>query len=256
MPRSLKAKKPTRAATAGAWIASSLALVGIWKLASVGQSELVLPPPERVAEAFAAIVARPGFWLAIGESALRCLLGFTYAAISGLALGLAAGSFPLAGAALRPPLSFAKSMPVIALILILSLSFESGQVPIVSSFLMCLPVFALAVEAGVKSMDQELVEMARLFGVPGAMRLTGLYLPAIAPYFASACETSIGLSWKVVVAAEVLSQPARAIGSALQEAKVYLESAEVFAWALAALALSGGFDLAFHGARRAFGRHA
>jgi NitT/TauT family transport system permease protein len=51
-------------------------------------------------------------------------------------------------------------------------------------------------------------------------------------------SSALGLSWRVVVASEVLSQPLLGIGTGMQEAKLRLETARVFAWTLAALVLS------------------
>jgi NitT/TauT family transport system permease protein len=43
-------------------------------------------------------------------------------------------------------------------------------------------------------------------------------------------RSGLSLCWKVVVAAEVLVQPFRALGTGMQNAKAQLETAELFAW--------------------------
>jgi NitT/TauT family transport system permease protein len=55
-------------------------------------------------------------------------------------------------------------------------------------------------------------------------------------------STSLGLSWKVIAAAEVLSLPRFAIGSELHDAKAYLEVPDLFAWTLAIIFLSFLFN--------------
>ena len=50
--------------------------------------------------------------------------------------------------------------------------------------------------------------------------------------------TPFGLAWKSGVAAEVICPPARAIGSRIQQAKLGLETADLFAWTLTIVALS------------------
>jgi NitT/TauT family transport system permease protein len=45
-------------------------------------------------------------------------------------------------------------------------------------------------------------------------------------------RSALSLCWKVVVAAEVLVQPLRALGTGMQRAKAQLETAELFAWTL------------------------
>jgi NitT/TauT family transport system permease protein len=51
------------------------------------------------------------------------------------------------------------------------------------------------------------------------------------------------MAWKVVIAAEVLVQPLRALGTGMQRAKAALDTTDLFAWTLAAIicaALSEG----------------
>ena len=40
----------------------------------------------------------------------------------------------------------------------------------------------------------------------------------------------MGLAWKAGIAAEVMVSPASGIGAELYNAKIYLESADLFAW--------------------------
>ncbi|MCK7479694.1 MAG: hypothetical protein M0C28_22085 [Candidatus Moduliflexus flocculans] len=67
----------------------------------------------------------------------------------------------------------------------------------------------------------------------------------MAPHLASASHGALGLCWKVVVAGEVLAEPARALGTGMQGARVQLETAEVFAWTLAGILLCALTDAAF-----------
>ena len=69
-------------------------------------------------------------------------------------------------------------------------------------------------------------------------RIRILILPSIKPYFLSACKTSIGLAWKAGVAAEIIAMPPQTIGTMIGEAKLYIMSAEMFAWTLTVILLS------------------
>ena len=65
-----------------------------------------------------------------------------------------------------------------------------------------------------------------------------IYLPALRTHFSSGMLTAFGLAWKSGVAAEVICPPDRAIGSRIQQAKLGLETPELFAWTLTIVALS------------------
>jgi len=92
---------------------------------------------------------------------------------------------------------------------------------------------------GVRAADARLVEMSSLFRVPSREVFLKLRLPAAAPHLIAGAKNALGLTWKVVVAGEILSQPRAALGTGMQESRVLLESAGVFAWAVAAIALCG-----------------
>jgi len=80
-------------------------------------------------------------------------------------------------------------------------------------------------------------------------------LPAAAPHLVAGARSALGLSWKVVVAGEVLSQPLRALGSGLQDSRVLLETPRVLAWAAATIFLCGLTEWLFGLAAKRVLRH-
>jgi NitT/TauT family transport system permease protein len=214
--------------------------------------EIVLPSPARVFAAALTLYPTPRFLSDLGATFLRGLAAFTLSALIGIAAGLASGLRPLFGAALAPILTAIRATPVLALVLIALLWFPAGFVPIFTAFLMAFPIMATSAAVGANAADPRLLEMAALFRVPRREVFLKLRLPSAAPHLISGAKNALGLSWKVVVAGEILSQPARALGSGMQDSRLLLESADVFAWALAAVALCGLTEWAFaFAARRA-----
>ncbi|HPU17525.1 MAG TPA: hypothetical protein PLZ27_02510, partial [Bacillota bacterium] len=66
--------------------------------------------------------------------------------------------------------------------------------------------------------------------------------PAVSSDFRSSLITSIGLSWKAGVAAEIIAIPRLSIGRNMYEAKVYLETPDLFAWTAVVVILSLIFE--------------
>jgi NitT/TauT family transport system permease protein len=104
---------------------------------------------------------------------------------------------------------------------------------------MTLPVMTEAVIGGVRGVDRRLLEMAALYRVAPRSVLWKIQLPAVVPPLLSGAAASLGLTWKVVIAAEILAQPVRAVGTEMQGARVILDTASVFSWTIAAVLLSG-----------------
>ena len=131
-----------------------------------------------------------------------------------------------------------RAIPVASFIILLFVLMSKEHIPTVTSFLMVLPVVWANVDQGVRETDPALLEMARVFRLSPGRVFRHIRLPAVMPFFLAAARTGMGLAWKAGVAAEVLAAPRLGIGRALYEAKVYLESEELFAWTAVIVAIS------------------
>jgi NitT/TauT family transport system permease protein len=131
---------------------------------------------------------------------------------------------------LSPLFSVISATPVMSVILIAFLWFGQERTPVFTAFLMVFPVMAAAAMEGIKSVDPGLGELFRVYRIPAREKVLSLYLPSIVPFILGGLRSGLSLCWKVVVAAEVLVQPFRALGTGMQNAKAQLETAELFAW--------------------------
>jgi NitT/TauT family transport system permease protein len=237
--------------------AAGLAFIFVaWEVAALAMGkEIILPSPVSVFGAALALYPTSRFLSALWATFLRGLAAFGFSAIVGIAAGLASGLRPLFRATLAPILTVIRATPVLALVLIALLWFPGGFVPIFSAFLMAFPIMVTSAAEGAVAVDPRLLEMAMLFRVPRREVLLRLRLPSAAPHLISGAKNALGISWKVVVAGEILSQPARAIGTGMQSSRLMLESASVFAWALAAVALCGLTEWAFSLVAKRASRH-
>ncbi|MDR3276307.1 MAG: ABC transporter permease subunit [Treponema sp.] len=216
------------------FVLGTLFLLLIWELAArYFASPLILPGPLPVFRRFLEIVPTERFLRALGASFLRVCLGVLLSAPLGVLAGIAAGLDRRADYFLRPLLGFISATPVMALILIIFLWFGSEGTPVFTAFLMVFPVMAANTTAGVRAVDGNLRELCKVYRLSRADTLRWLYIPGILPFILGALRSSLSLAWKVIVAAEVLVQPLRALGTGMQRAKAQLETPELFAWTAA-----------------------
>ena len=217
-----------------------ISFILLWEIgALLVKSDLILPSPARVAKALYQLFGKNIFWLSIGGSFLRVLEAFILSGLIGLATGTMSGIKPQARAFLNPFIVGIRATPVMALILVAMFWFPAWQVPVFSAILMAFPVMHTSTEAGVHAVDKKLLEMSTFFNVPSSFIFWRLRLPSALPYILSGAKNALGLSWKVVVAGEVLSQPRMALGTGMQEARLSIETATVFAWAIITIFLCG-----------------
>ena len=211
----------------------------VWQLCwlAVGQ-DVLLPSPAGVARRLGQLVCTLSFWSQVALSLVRILTGFVLALVLGAALGALTARSGIADCLLSPALRTLRAIPVASFILLLFVLMNREHIPAAAAFLMVLPVVWANVDQGVRAADPALLELARAFRLPPGRVLRRIRLPAAMPFFLAAARTGMGLAWKAGVAAEVLAAPRLGIGRALYEAKVYLETADLFAWTAVTAAVS------------------
>ncbi|HHT76990.1 MAG TPA: ABC transporter permease subunit [Clostridiaceae bacterium] len=223
-----------------------VAALAVWQVAAmlVDQS-IILVTPVRVLEKLFILVQTADFWSTVLYSLIRMSLGFFAALIAGVLLAFFASRFRPIEILLWPYMAAVKSTPVASFVILCLLWLGAARLSVFISFLMVLPVIYTNVLQGIKSTDKKLLEMAFVFRMPIRRRLFFIYLPGVKNYFLSAAGVAIGFAWKAGIAAEVIGIPKGSIGERLYEAKIYLNSAELFAWTLVIVVISVVFEKLF-----------
>jgi NitT/TauT family transport system permease protein len=218
-------------------------LLAIWKTISVIiNSAIIIPSPESTLISLLNLIKTRDFFVIILFSLERGLIGFAVSFVLGLLVGFAAGFNRVFSKIFEPFLVIIRSTPVMTIILIALIWFKANNVPIFASFLMSFPIICTNVMEGIKNIDPKLLEMAQIYKIKRTRVIKEIYLPSIVPFLTAAISTSFGIGWKVVIAAEVLSQPKYAIGSSLQNSKIYLNINDVFAWTIIAILIGYLFE--------------
>lgn len=184
------------------------------------------------------LFGQASFYYDIGMTFYRVFMGVVISFGLGSLSALMAYFLPIIKELFVPFVTTLKSTPVMAVIILALLWFTKNNVPIFVCFLMCYPVVYTNILKGLQEVNKDLLEMAYIFKVKQRYILKDLYLPQIRPYIESALGMIIGLSWKVVIAAEVLAVPKYSMGYNLLSAKSYLETETLFAWVVIIVILS------------------
>ena len=178
------------------------------------------------------------FYLNILNSLYRISLGFLLGTALGAVLAYLTTANPWIGATIEPLMSIIRSTPIASIIIIFLIWFSSNGVVISCVVLIVLPVMWSNFVAGIEYRDPQLEEVASLFAFSRLKRWRYLRLPAILPFFFRSRSVGTGYCLKAGVAAEVLSIPRHAIGARLYDAKIYLETTDLFAWTFVVVILS------------------
>lgn len=210
----------------------------------MGGRLLVASPLETVKTLFS-LIQTADFWKAVGHSFGKIAGGFFLAVLAGVVCAVIASCSGVIRALLTPVLRLIKAVPVASFIILALFWLSSSRnLSVLISFLMVLPVIYTNVLQGIESTEKELLEMATVFRISFGKRIRFIYLPAVLPYFVSACSVGLGFCFKSGIAAEIIGLPANSIGERLYEAKLYLLTEELFAWTAVIVLVSVVFERA------------
>jgi len=105
------------------------------------------------------------------------------------------------------------------------------------------PFICTNVIDGIKNVDQDLIEMSRIYKIEKIKIIKEVYFPAITPFVFSGASSAMGFGWRAIIIGEVLSQPKFGIGTLMQTSQTYLMVNEVIAWTIIAVIISSLFEL-------------
>jgi NitT/TauT family transport system permease protein len=139
-------------------------------------------------------------------SLFRVSSGFLLAVLLGVPAGLVLGHSARARDAFLPIVNFFRSLSPLAWIPFAILWLGIGDPPAI--FLIFMAAFfpiVLSTTAAVANIPSVFFRVARDLGIGGARLLRAVTLPAIAPQVITTLRVTAGLSWLVVVAAEMIA---------------------------------------------------
>lgn len=218
-------------------VASLLLLVAAWEAVAMLYGPLVLPDPRSAFSTLMALIDSGAAWPELAVTARRALIGFALALGAGSVLGLAAGVSMTASMMSRPLVTVLLGTPPIAWLVLAMLWFgASDGTPVFTVFIASFPVVFIGALQGARTLDNHLHAMAESFHLPRRMMFFDVYLPHVLSYLFPAWIAALGMSWKVVVMAELLSTQ-DGVGAALAVSRSQLDTASTMAWIVAIVGL-------------------
>jgi len=213
--------------------------LAVWQaVAALVDNDIVLVGPIKVIGAFIGNIFYADFVKTVLYSFGRITAGFVSAFILGLLLGSLSYKYKLWEEVISPLVLTLKAVPVASFVVLLLIWFGSSLLSFFVSAIISFPIIYNSVLSGLKSTDQKLVQMADFYNASLMKRILYLYRSSISSHLISGIKSSVGLSWKSGVAAEVIGMSRLSIGERIYTSKIYLDTAGLFSWTLWVILLS------------------
>ena len=216
----------------------------LWQAAYlIVNKDIYIPSPTSVAASIGSLITAADFYKVVFFTTGRVMISFLISAFLGVTIGYICGISRRAYEIFEPLVIFIRSTPIISIIIIAIIWFNSSYVPIFTGLLMCFPIIWSNMVEGIRNTDKKLLEMCKLYNVGKYEIFRRVYLKSSLPYLAAGFSSALGIGWKVIAAAEALSLPKYGIGTNLFNSKIYLKVPELLAWTVIIIFLSYIFEI-------------
>ncbi|MCD8286758.1 MAG: ABC transporter permease subunit [Clostridia bacterium] len=239
-------------------LVSVIAIVAMWLVwvivyHAVG-NEYVIPSFTESIKSFGLLFVSTTFWTAFGMTCLRMILAFLISFVLAALLCMLAASVKAIEAFLKPVMIFFRTLPTLAIILVILIWTNATIAPVIVTVLVLFPAMYAQMMAAVNDVDKGLVQMADVYRVSRGTRISKIYLPLVAPNILSQCGPNISLGLKVTVSAEVMANTLRSIGGMMQNARTYVDMPKLAALTLITVIVGIIIEFAFSFTKRIWRR--
>lgn len=213
--------------------------LSVWQIAAIAIDFSFLFPD--VPETFSAlwkILTKASTYKVLLLTLKRVFFSLFFGTVFGGVLAVASAKLEPVRITVAPAISVMKATPVAVIAVLLYSLFSGNTAPVVVALLMIMPVIWQNLMDGYNSIDRNLWELCDAYEFSFKKRLRFLILPTLIKYFIPAFITSVGLSWKAVISAEILVHTVNSVGDMIYESKYHLDTASVFAWTVIVIAMS------------------
>ena len=203
-PRSGASPLGETAQAVGLRIGSIAALVLLWWLMSLYFPPTLVPKPWDTFAEVAGIVTTGQFFVEMGNTLRRVLVGFGIAMTVAVPLGILMGTLRSLECFFEPPVILGLTMPgliwAVLMIMFFGLTETSAYAAVAITIA---PMLAIGIWQGTKSIDKDLVDMSRVFRASPLSKVVDVILPQLISHILAAVRYGLGLAWKVVVVVEM-----------------------------------------------------
>ncbi|MDP3876037.1 MAG: ABC transporter permease [Methylobacter sp.] len=186
---------------------SALAFLALWQGLAAYLNSSTLPMPEVVAKVFWQACVSGQLPYHLGVTLLRLVVGFAVAMLLGCAIGIVLGRNKKLDAFFDNWLVMFLNIPALVTIILCYVWFgliESAA--ILAVVVNKLPNVIVTIREGTRTLDQDLLEMARCYRFGKRKTLIHVIWPQLHPFVMGATRSGLALIWKIILVVELLGR--------------------------------------------------
>ncbi|MBQ9730581.1 MAG: ABC transporter permease subunit [Bacilli bacterium] len=199
------------------FILGILFLLFVWFISSnIINNSGVVPTITEVMNELEIILGNSSTYKILGNTFLKILVALIVSFLIGLFLAIIALISEKIEYFIRPFIIFLKSIPIVAIVMILIIMFFKQNVryigTIVASSFVMIPILFESILVGFKSIDPWVIKSTKLESKTNFNILMKIHVPLALPNILSGIISSFGMGLKVMVMSEVIMNPNNSLG--------------------------------------------
>lgn len=208
----------------------------VWQILSLLiPEEILFVSPLKVIPQIIKILTDKVFYVSLFASISKITTGFLIGVFFATILSIISYKNTLFKELSVPLMMFLKSVPVVSFIVLALFFVSSKYLSIIISMIIATPIVYSNLIEGLISIDENYLDMAKIFDVSFNRKLNYIYLSHLKPFIISGLSLAFGMAWKSGLAAEVISLPNFGIGTLIYNCKIYLDTVNLFAYTIIAM---------------------
>lgn len=221
-------------------------LIVVWAVAyAVVKNEYVVPSIGSTLVHAGMLFISPTFWLYSLYTVARTFIAFILSfLLAGIATCLSALS-PALKRIFFVIISFFRTLPTMAITLMLLLWTTPFIAPVVVTFLVLFPLAYLQFITALDGVDKGLVQMAKVYRFTTKQTLFKLYLPIMSKSVFAQVGANLSFGLKVMVSAEIMSYTFESLGGAIYHAQLFVRVPQFMALVLFVVVFGAILEWAF-----------
>ncbi|MBN1535707.1 MAG: ABC transporter permease subunit [Anaerolineales bacterium] len=210
----------------------------IWQGLALTVNKNIIPPPWETLRLFWVEMFSANILFATWQTFSKVVLALLFTMIVGILLGLLLGLSDSLYEICRPIIMLIQAVPVISWLSLVIFAWGIGwKGPVYIASISLLPISILTTVSGVRNLDKNLLEMARVYRVTRQKILKDIYIGTLMPFIVAILDVSIGQAWKVILVTEYLCG-GKGLGVEILMARMNIDFPRV--WAVTLIAVSLG----------------
>jgi NitT/TauT family transport system permease protein len=206
--------------------------IGAWQALSFIFPERLIPGPLAVVNALALNASSGILFIHLLATVRRVFTGLLISLLIGTLLGLLMGMKRHLNDFLDQIIIILVSFPSVAWAILALVWFGLSELSVIFFVVViCSPVFALGIREGVRSVDYDMIRVAKSFGHTNWGIIRSVVLPTIYPYLIASSRYGLGLAWKLTIIAELIGMQS-GVGYQIGFNYGSFRMEQVFAWTL------------------------